>query len=64
MQCLCARGGDWCFGFVFRPQVTIATAMMLCHRFYMRQSHAKNDWQVNGMLFFLLLFGPALLLMA
>ncbi|KAL5560931.1 hypothetical protein UlMin_030678, partial [Ulmus minor] len=19
--------------------------MMLCHRFYMRQSHAKNDWQ-------------------
>uniref|UniRef100_A0A5B7A4F9 Cyclin-like domain-containing protein n=1 Tax=Davidia involucrata TaxID=16924 RepID=A0A5B7A4F9_DAVIN len=27
------------------PQVTIATAMMLCHRFYMRQSHAKNDWQ-------------------
>lgn len=28
-----------------RPQVTIACAMMLCHRFYMRQSHAKNDWQ-------------------
>ncbi|KAJ9567123.1 hypothetical protein OSB04_003089 [Centaurea solstitialis] len=27
------------------PQVTIATAMMFCHRFYMRQSHAKNDWQ-------------------
>lgn len=27
------------------PQVTIATAMMLCHRFYMHQSHAKNDWQ-------------------
>ncbi|PSR99652.1 Cyclin-T1-4 like [Actinidia chinensis var. chinensis] len=27
------------------PQLTIATAMMLCHRFYMRQSHAKNDWQ-------------------
>ncbi|KAM6579921.1 hypothetical protein CsatA_003695 [Cannabis sativa] len=27
------------------PQVTIATAMMLCHRFYMSQSHAKNDWQ-------------------
>lgn len=27
------------------PQVTIATALMLCHRFYMRQSHAKNDWQ-------------------
>lgn len=27
------------------PQVTIATAMMFCHRFYMRQSHAKNCWQ-------------------
>lgn len=27
------------------PQVTIATAMMFCHRFYMHQSHAKNDWQ-------------------
>lgn len=27
------------------PQLTIATAIMLCHRFYMRQSHAKNDWQ-------------------
>ncbi|KAL7117365.1 hypothetical protein ACP275_03G067500 [Erythranthe tilingii] len=27
------------------PQVTIATAMMLCHRFYMHQSHAKNHWQ-------------------
>ncbi|KAJ0025792.1 hypothetical protein Pint_09008 [Pistacia integerrima] len=27
------------------PQVTIACAMMLCHRFFMRQSHAKNDWQ-------------------
>ncbi|XP_010478103.1 PREDICTED: cyclin-T1-3 isoform X1 [Camelina sativa] len=26
-------------------QVTIACAMMMCHRFYMRQSHAKNDWQ-------------------
>ncbi|KAL2892714.1 Cyclin-T1-3 [Bienertia sinuspersici] len=25
--------------------VTTATAMMFCHRFYMRQSHAKNDWQ-------------------
>ncbi|KAJ7957787.1 Cyclin family protein [Quillaja saponaria] len=29
------------------PQVTIASAMMLCHRFYMRQSHAKNDWKVD-----------------
>lgn len=27
------------------PQVKIASGMMLCHRFYMRQSHAKNDWQ-------------------
>ncbi|KAK1407473.1 hypothetical protein QVD17_39089 [Tagetes erecta] len=27
------------------PQLTIATAMMFCHRFYMRQSHTKNDWQ-------------------
>lgn len=27
------------------PQVTIATAMLFCHRFYMRQSHATNDWQ-------------------
>ncbi|XP_010499246.1 PREDICTED: cyclin-T1-3 isoform X1 [Camelina sativa] len=26
-------------------QVTIACAMMMCHRFYMRQSLAKNDWQ-------------------
>lgn len=27
------------------PQVTIAGGMLLCHRFYIRQSHAKNDWQ-------------------
>ncbi|KAI3821011.1 hypothetical protein L1987_08567 [Smallanthus sonchifolius] len=27
------------------PQVTIATAVIFCHRFYTRQSHAKNDWQ-------------------
>ncbi|XP_073036052.1 cyclin-T1-3-like isoform X1 [Primulina eburnea] len=27
------------------PQVTIATATILCHRFYMHQSHAKNHWQ-------------------
>ncbi|KAJ6840910.1 uncharacterized protein M6B38_119310 [Iris pallida] len=27
------------------PQLTIATAMMLCHRFYLHQSHAKNEWQ-------------------
>jgi hypothetical protein len=29
----------------FRSQVTISCAMVMCHRFYMRQSHAKNDWQ-------------------
>ncbi|CAL5060449.1 unnamed protein product [Urochloa decumbens] len=27
------------------PQITIATAILLCHRFYLRQSHAKNEWQ-------------------
>ncbi|CAK7346325.1 unnamed protein product [Dovyalis caffra] len=27
------------------PQVTIACALILCHRFYMRQSHGKNDWK-------------------
>ncbi|KAK9947036.1 hypothetical protein M0R45_012473 [Rubus argutus] len=27
------------------PQLTISSAMMLCHQFYMRQSHAKNGWQ-------------------
>ncbi|KAM5566887.1 cyclin-T1-4-like [Rosa sericea] len=26
------------------PHLTIATAIMLCHRFYARQSHAKNCW--------------------
>ncbi|KAG8093264.1 hypothetical protein GUJ93_ZPchr0012g21198 [Zizania palustris] len=25
------------------PQVTIATAIVFCHRFYLRQSHSKND---------------------
>ncbi|KAJ7948930.1 Cyclin T1 [Quillaja saponaria] len=25
------------------PQVTIATAMIFCHRFFLRQSHVKND---------------------
>ncbi|XP_047316986.1 cyclin-T1-3-like isoform X2 [Impatiens glandulifera] len=25
------------------PQVTIATAILFCHRFFLRQSHAKND---------------------
>ncbi|XP_042482670.1 cyclin-T1-4-like isoform X2 [Macadamia integrifolia] len=32
-------------GLCCRPQLTIATAMLLCHRFYMHQSHAKNEWQ-------------------
>ncbi|KAM0881767.1 hypothetical protein ACQ4PT_032724 [Festuca glaucescens] len=27
------------------PQITIATGMVLCHRFYLHQSHAKNEWQ-------------------
>ncbi|KAF0932985.1 hypothetical protein E2562_013632 [Oryza meyeriana var. granulata] len=27
------------------PQMTIATAIMFCHRFYLQQSHAKNGWQ-------------------
>ncbi|GAB2291798.1 hypothetical protein Dimus_026051 [Dionaea muscipula] len=27
-------------------QKTIATAMVFCHRFYTRQSHAKNDWKI------------------
>ncbi|XP_037412745.1 cyclin-T1-2-like isoform X2 [Triticum dicoccoides] len=31
------------FLFVCRPQVIIATSIMFCHRFYLRQSHAKND---------------------
>ncbi|XP_052875524.1 cyclin-T1-5-like isoform X2 [Gossypium arboreum] len=26
-----------------RPQVTIATAIIFCHRFFIRQSHVKND---------------------
>ncbi|KAJ0975094.1 hypothetical protein J5N97_017059 [Dioscorea zingiberensis] len=28
------------------PQVTIATAIVLCHRFFLRQSHAKNDRRI------------------
>ncbi|XP_006647234.1 cyclin-T1-2-like [Oryza brachyantha] len=27
------------------PQMTIATAIMFCHRFYLHQSLAKNGWQ-------------------
>ena len=30
-----------------RPQVTIATAIIFCHRFYVCQSHAKNDRRVS-----------------
>jgi hypothetical protein len=37
---------------VFRPQVTIATAMVFCHRFYLRQSLAKNDRRVSVILVF------------
>ncbi|KAJ6393412.1 hypothetical protein OIU77_022799 [Salix suchowensis] len=32
-----------CNLFLCRPQVTIATAIIFCHRFFIRQSHAKND---------------------
>ncbi|KAF7842492.1 cyclin-T1-3-like isoform X1 [Senna tora] len=28
------------------PQVTIATAIVFCHRFYIQQSHAKNDRRI------------------
>nr|KYP76831.1 Cyclin-T1-3 [Cajanus cajan] len=28
------------------PQMTIATALVFCHRFFLRQSHAKNDWEI------------------
>ncbi|CAH9092962.1 unnamed protein product [Cuscuta epithymum] len=28
------------------PQFTIATASVFCHRFFLRQSHAKNDWRI------------------
>lgn len=30
-----------------RPQVTIATAIVFCHRFFLRQSHVKNDRRVS-----------------
>ncbi|KAJ4832083.1 Cyclin-T1-5 [Turnera subulata] len=29
------------------PQLTIATAIIFCHRFFIRQSHAKNDRRVG-----------------
>lgn len=28
---------------IFRPQTTIGTAMVLCHRFFVRRSHASHD---------------------
>ncbi|CAH2078517.1 unnamed protein product [Thlaspi arvense] len=30
------------------PQVTIATAIIFCHRFFIRQSHARNDRRTIG----------------
>ncbi|KAK9168180.1 hypothetical protein Syun_000320 [Stephania yunnanensis] len=36
------------------PQVTIATAIIFCHRFFLRQSHAKNDrWTIATVCIFL-----------
>ncbi|CAA0833796.1 Cyclin-T1-5 [Striga hermonthica] len=36
------------------PQVTIATAIIFCHRFFLRQSHAKNDrWTIATVCMFL-----------
>jgi hypothetical protein len=32
--------------------VTIATAIVFCHRFFLRQSHAKNDRRVCSHVFF------------
>ncbi|KAL0438495.1 UNVERIFIED_CONTAM: Cyclin-T1-4 [Sesamum latifolium] len=40
----CVRDFE-CLLLNFQAQVTIATAIMLCHRFYMHQSHTKNHWQ-------------------
>lgn len=31
-----------------RPQVTIATAIIFCHRFFLRQSHTRNDRRVSN----------------
>lgn len=36
------------------PQITIATAIVFCHRFFLRQSHAKNDrWTIATACMFL-----------
>ncbi|KAG6781245.1 hypothetical protein POTOM_014136 [Populus tomentosa] len=32
------------------PQVTIATAIIFCHRFFIRQSHANNDRRVSQLI--------------
>ncbi|KAF3534670.1 hypothetical protein DY000_02041253 [Brassica cretica] len=35
-------------------QATVATAMVFCHRFFLRQSHAKNDkWMIAAVCMFL-----------
>lgn len=38
---------------LFRPQTTIGTAMVLCHRFFLRRSHACHDRFVSLLLWFL-----------
>lgn len=32
---------------VYRPQTTVGTAMVLCHRFFVRRSHACHDRYVS-----------------
>jgi hypothetical protein len=32
--------------FVAGAEITIAMGIVLCHRFYLHQSHARNEWQV------------------
>ncbi|PIA55751.1 hypothetical protein AQUCO_00700222v1 [Aquilegia coerulea] len=38
---MCLKCNGWYFH--YRPQVTIATAIIFSHRFFLHQSHAKND---------------------
>ncbi|KAG9148349.1 hypothetical protein Leryth_012301 [Lithospermum erythrorhizon] len=33
----------------FGPQVTIATAIIFCHRFFLRHSHTKNDRRMRDL---------------
>ncbi|KAK3152084.1 hypothetical protein QOZ80_2BG0154070 [Eleusine coracana subsp. coracana] len=40
----CSFIRDVCFRLQL-PQITFATAILLCHRFYLRQSLARNEWQ-------------------